>query len=277
LGVVAVTAEPRFYAFTYIPEGDDISLTPALNQIPEGHAVVNVVPVNNGEKSWWVVHVDRRPPIMPTLPRAEVDYTNYRGERSLRSFVPTGRVLPGDPKFHPGVRWVLEVVDAERGVLRTVDLDHVHSWGGALPAKSSTSPEAVPLKLEDGKFYRNGGGEKVGPLYRRDGLWYSRNKAPGGDWWDDGRALHGLSDKSCDLVAEWVESAPPQADPDCLAAVEAELVKIERQVEITCHSDRHETAAKQSDPLPTVVELSLSHVRDSVARVRALLFGSGVD
>ncbi len=92
-------------------------------------------------------------------------------------------------------------------------VDTIRAKQAAKP-KGSALPVAAVFKLEDGKCYRSHEGKKVGPVYRSErdlGIWYSRTKAGGGDWHDDGRALHGFP-PSCpphyDLVAEWVEPAP---------------------------------------------------------------------
>lgn len=57
-----------------------------------------------------------------------IDYTNYRGERSVRAVLPT-RIWFGETDWHSGAQWLLEAEDVARGVARTFAMKDIHSWG----------------------------------------------------------------------------------------------------------------------------------------------------
>ena len=62
-------------------------------------------------------------------PRKEVliDYTNWRGVRSLRRIVPMQIVYAND-EWHPDTQWILEAIDVEKGEMRFFALTSIHSW-----------------------------------------------------------------------------------------------------------------------------------------------------
>lgn len=57
----------------------------------------------------------------------EIDYTNYRGERSRRRILP-GRIHYGVSAYHDGPQWFVDAIDVERSVNRTFALADVHEW-----------------------------------------------------------------------------------------------------------------------------------------------------
>lgn len=58
-----------------------------------------------------------------------IDYTNYRGERSVRLIqpVPNG-VFWGSNEFHKEDQWLLPAIDVEKKVLRTFALRDIHGF-----------------------------------------------------------------------------------------------------------------------------------------------------
>jgi predicted DNA-binding transcriptional regulator YafY len=56
-----------------------------------------------------------------------IDYTNYRGERSLRKIKPIGIVFAGS-EWHSEPQWLLEAFDISRGADRVFALRDIHSW-----------------------------------------------------------------------------------------------------------------------------------------------------
>lgn len=56
----------------------------------------------------------------------EIDYTNYRGERSVRTIRPM-RLFFGMNKWHAHDQWLLEAVEEGKGV-RYFAMKDVHSW-----------------------------------------------------------------------------------------------------------------------------------------------------
>jgi hypothetical protein len=56
-----------------------------------------------------------------------IDYTNWRGERSVR------RILPRELRFdktehHPEFQWLLDAIDLDKGVERTFAMKDIHAW-----------------------------------------------------------------------------------------------------------------------------------------------------
>jgi predicted DNA-binding transcriptional regulator YafY len=56
-----------------------------------------------------------------------IDYTNWRGERSLRHIHPLSIAFAND-EWHPETQWLLEAVDLEKGAIRWFALANIHSW-----------------------------------------------------------------------------------------------------------------------------------------------------
>lgn len=63
----------------------------------------------------------------------EIDYTNWRGERSKRRILPQ-RVVWENNEWHPDTQWLLEAIDIEKREARTFALANIHSW---VPKKNS--------------------------------------------------------------------------------------------------------------------------------------------
>jgi predicted DNA-binding transcriptional regulator YafY len=59
--------------------------------------------------------------------RVLIDYTNYRGERSVRKIVP-GQLYFGHNEFHKEDQWLLDALDVEKDALRTFAMKDIHSW-----------------------------------------------------------------------------------------------------------------------------------------------------
>lgn len=63
------------------------------------------------------------------IPPAVIDYTNHRGERSLRVISPTFTpIFYGSTTWHPEEQWLLEAWDLEKGQLRTFAVKDIHAW-----------------------------------------------------------------------------------------------------------------------------------------------------
>lgn len=62
-------------------------------------------------------------------PRREVmiDYTNWRGVRSVRRIIPLGITYENN-EWHPDSQWMIEAVDVEKGEHRLFALANIHSW-----------------------------------------------------------------------------------------------------------------------------------------------------
>lgn len=56
-----------------------------------------------------------------------IDYTNWRGKRSIYRIVPIG-ISFGDSEWHPDTQWLLRAVDVERNVEREFAIKDIHSW-----------------------------------------------------------------------------------------------------------------------------------------------------
>jgi hypothetical protein len=69
-------------------------------------------------------------PLPPLV--VQIDYTNHRGERSVRKVLPE-RLYYGSTEYHPKLQYLLEAIDVERDVKRTFALSSIHCWGGREP------------------------------------------------------------------------------------------------------------------------------------------------
>lgn len=56
-----------------------------------------------------------------------IDYTNWRGERSLRTIRPV-KMFFGLNEFHPGEQWLLHAIDVEKNADRVFAMKDIHSW-----------------------------------------------------------------------------------------------------------------------------------------------------
>jgi len=83
-----------------------------------------------------------------------IDYTNWKGERSVRPIVPV-RVWYGFNAYHQTPQWLLDAKDVAKNELRTFALLHIHSWTldmnpPSFPVKRSESPAPLMLMLVQG-------------------------------------------------------------------------------------------------------------------------------
>jgi len=66
----------------------------------------------------------------------EIDYTNWRGERSRRKILPIN-IFFGSNQWHPEEQWLLVAIDLEKNETRTFSLSTIHSWKpGVIPIDS---------------------------------------------------------------------------------------------------------------------------------------------
>lgn len=56
-----------------------------------------------------------------------IDYTNHRGERSLRTITPHN-VRFGSSQWHPEPQWMLEAWDHDRDAHRSFAMADIHEW-----------------------------------------------------------------------------------------------------------------------------------------------------
>jgi hypothetical protein len=72
--------------------------------------------------------------------KVTLDYTNYRGERAIRTITPWG-VEWGSTDWHPEPGWLLTCYDHDKAACRTYALSGIHSWNGvAVTASARPSP-----------------------------------------------------------------------------------------------------------------------------------------
>lgn len=64
---------------------------------------------------------------MNTSTAISIDYTNYRGERSIRIIVPL-EFFHGSNEFHPEPQWLLRAFDMEKKVERTFAMRDIHAF-----------------------------------------------------------------------------------------------------------------------------------------------------
>jgi predicted DNA-binding transcriptional regulator YafY len=66
---------------------------------------------------------------MPAKPDPSVfiDYTNYRGERSVRLVVPQG-IIWASNEWHPEEQWLLRAYDLGKDAERYFAMSSIHSW-----------------------------------------------------------------------------------------------------------------------------------------------------
>lgn len=58
----------------------------------------------------------------------EIDYTNWRGERSVRKIEPLWFAFTSSP-HHPGQQWLLRAADAAKDAHRLFAVTHIHRLG----------------------------------------------------------------------------------------------------------------------------------------------------
>ena len=60
------------------------------------------------------------------MPIMSVEYTNYKGERRRRKFLPAGKVEFGSNNWHPEPHYYMPCLDIEKGELRDCPLASFH-------------------------------------------------------------------------------------------------------------------------------------------------------
>lgn len=56
-----------------------------------------------------------------------IDYTNWKGERSVRTIEPIELVFE-ENEYHKPAQWLLVAKDLEKDALRSFALKDIHSW-----------------------------------------------------------------------------------------------------------------------------------------------------
>jgi predicted DNA-binding transcriptional regulator YafY len=56
-----------------------------------------------------------------------IDYTNWRGERSIRHIRPVALRFE-ENRFHEGEQWLLEAIDVVKDQTRIFAMKNIHSW-----------------------------------------------------------------------------------------------------------------------------------------------------
>ncbi len=72
-----------------------------------------------------------------------IDYTNWRGERSLRRIIPFSVHFENN-EWHPDTQWLMHAVDVEKNAMRTFALVNIHSWFRHMPASDAVSSPPIP-------------------------------------------------------------------------------------------------------------------------------------
>lgn len=73
----------------------------------------------------------------------DIDYTNHRGERSLRRIRPQS-IEWGSTEWHPEKQWLLHAYDLDKAVWRTFALRDVHRWDARGLLDASLPKPAAP-------------------------------------------------------------------------------------------------------------------------------------
>lgn len=60
------------------------------------------------------------------LPIMSVEFTNWKGERRRREFLPLGKVEFGSNNWHPQPHYYMECLDVETNILRLCPLSGFH-------------------------------------------------------------------------------------------------------------------------------------------------------
>jgi len=56
-----------------------------------------------------------------------IDYTNWRGERTLREIIPIS-IRFGTSEWHPEPQWLLLAYDIDKQAEREFAMDGIHKW-----------------------------------------------------------------------------------------------------------------------------------------------------
>jgi predicted DNA-binding transcriptional regulator YafY len=59
--------------------------------------------------------------------KVQIDYTNWRGKRSLRLITP-GTIRWATTPWHPEPQWILGAWDEQKGAFRDFAMKDIHSW-----------------------------------------------------------------------------------------------------------------------------------------------------
>lgn len=59
---------------------------------------------------------------------ANIDYTNWRGERYWRKILPIA-IWHGTTEWHHEPQWFLRAMDIEKGELRDFAMTNINGWG----------------------------------------------------------------------------------------------------------------------------------------------------
>jgi predicted DNA-binding transcriptional regulator YafY len=59
--------------------------------------------------------------------RVTIDYTNWRGERSIRDIMPLGMAFSRN-QWHPEPQWLVYAYDIEKKETRAFAMLKIHSW-----------------------------------------------------------------------------------------------------------------------------------------------------
>ena len=60
-----------------------------------------------------------------------IDYTNYKGERTVRGVVPIS-IRFGKSEWHPEPQWLMLAHDLGRNAEREFAIKDIHSWRGSI-------------------------------------------------------------------------------------------------------------------------------------------------
>ena len=74
--------------------------------------------------------------------KVRIDYTNYRGERGIRTITPWG-VEWGSTEFHPEPQWLVTGYDHDKHACRVYALRDIHAWNG-VPTQNPIALVAQP-------------------------------------------------------------------------------------------------------------------------------------
>lgn len=56
-----------------------------------------------------------------------IDYVNHRGERAIRTVIPECCYL-GEVTWHPGMQWILDAFDVDKGAIRSFAIADIQRW-----------------------------------------------------------------------------------------------------------------------------------------------------
>jgi predicted DNA-binding transcriptional regulator YafY len=74
----------------------------------------------------YAVHIQHEGQDMNTTP-VKIDYTNHRGERSIRTILPE-QIEWAKTEWHPETQWLLLAWDCDKEAEREFAMKDIHSW-----------------------------------------------------------------------------------------------------------------------------------------------------